>query len=67
MYFSTVSVGHVAFQIFGHGIRNAVGLRPKNWKEKYVSVIWPDIEAPLTWPLVDQLTDEQLRRFGAEV
>jgi hypothetical protein len=59
--------GHIVFQIFGHGIRNVVGLRPKNWKERYVSVIWPDIEAPLPWPPFDQLTDEELQRFGAEV
>jgi hypothetical protein len=67
MYFSTVSVGHAVFHVFGHGLRNVVGLRPKNWKEKYISVIWPDIEEPLPWPPVDQLTDEQLRRFGSEI
>lgn len=65
-FLAAVSAGPVVGQLFGHGIENAVDLKPTNWKADFAHVLWPE-PSPLCWPLPRALGDDGLRRFANEV
>ena len=43
---------------------NVTGLRPRGWKARYATVIWPDPRS-MRWPAALTLTDDQVEAFMA--
>lgn len=61
-FLTSVSAGPVVVQLWGHGIENAVDMKPTNWKADFAHKLWPE-PLPVSWPLPRALGDDGLRRF----
>jgi hypothetical protein len=61
-FLASVSVGQLVLQVWGHGMINVTDLRPRNWKARYATVIWPDPRR-MVWPPALTLTDDGVEAF----